>query len=56
MQKHIFCFLAMLIAALSSFSQHCTEATQIQEPGDWKEGLKESTSGISTADLAREKM
>ena len=55
MTKHIFCFLAMLIAARSSFSQDCTEATLIQKPGDWKEGLKGSTSGVSTADLAREK-
>ena len=55
MTKHIFCFLAMLIAVRSSFSQDCTEATLIQKPGVWKEGIKESTSGVSTADLAREK-
>ena len=55
MAKHILCFLAMLIAARSSFSQDCTEATLMQKPGDWKEGFKGSTSGVSTADLAREK-
>ena len=40
---------------LSSFAQECTPATLLQKPGDWKEGLKGSTSGISTADLARQK-
>ena len=40
MAKHILCFLAMLIAARSSFSQDCTEATLMQKPGDWKEGFK----------------
>jgi hypothetical protein len=55
MANHIFCFLMMLMAARSSFSQDCTDATLMQKPGDWKEGLKGSTSGVSAADLAREK-
>jgi hypothetical protein len=55
MTKHIFCFLAMLIAVRSSFSQDCSEATLIQKSGVWTEGIKGSTSGVSTADLAREK-
>jgi hypothetical protein len=55
MTKQIFCFLVMLIAARSSFSQDCTDVTLLQKPGNWKEGLKGSTSGVSTADLTREK-
>jgi len=55
MTKHIFCFLVMLITARSSFSQDCNEATLIQKPGVWKEGIKESISGVSAADLTREK-
>jgi hypothetical protein len=55
MTKHILCFLPMLIAACSAFSQDCTEATLMQKPGDWQEGLKGATSGVSAADLAREK-
>ena len=55
MSKHIFCFLAMMIAGRFCFSQDCTEATLIQKPGVWKEGVKGSTSGVSTADFAREK-
>jgi len=45
----------MLVSTRLSFSQECSEATLIQKSGDWKEGLKGSTSGVSAADLAREK-
>ena len=54
MIKHVLCFLVM-IASRSAFSQDCTEATLMQKPGDWKEGLKGSTSGVTAADLVREK-
>ncbi|HEX5168296.1 MAG TPA: hypothetical protein VFW11_03930 [Cyclobacteriaceae bacterium] len=55
MKKKIFCFLLMSISALTSLGQDCTEATLAQKPGDWKEGAKGSTYGISATDLAREK-
>lgn len=55
MRRNISCLLLAVIVAQSAFSQNCAEATLAQKQGEWKEGLKGSASGISSADLTREK-
>jgi hypothetical protein len=55
MEKNILCISMMVMMVFSSFAQECTPATLLQKPGDWKEGLKGSTSGVSAADLTRQK-
>lgn len=45
----------MSIMFASSHGQDCSPTTLLQKPGDWKEGLNGSVSGIPATDLAREK-
>lgn len=47
--------IILLFTSHFSFSQDCDEGSLLQQPGIWSEGLKGSTSGISTTDLAAEK-
>lgn len=44
-----------LFVSLNVSGQECTEATLLQKPGVWKEGMKGSVSGIPAAELDREK-
>jgi hypothetical protein len=52
--KHIFLALIVLLSD-KAFSQKCSEASLLQQPGIWKDGTKGSTEGISATDLAAEK-
>jgi hypothetical protein len=54
MRKNIL-FLLMIWIVVRSVGQDCTESTLKQKPGDWKESLEGSVSGVAAADLAREK-
>jgi len=45
----------LLFVSLKISAQDCTEASILQRPGIWKEGMKGSVSGIPLADLDREK-
>src|ERR1035437_9705029 len=45
----------LLFVSLKISAQDCTEASILQKPGIWKEGMKGSVSGIPLADLDREK-
>ena len=54
MKKPLLLFLAVAFVALASFAQDCTQASLLQTPGKWKEGLKGSERGTA-AELAREK-
>lgn len=54
MKKHFLLFVSVLLLALSSFGQDCTDQSLLQKPGSWKAGIKGSEEGIA-ADLAREK-
>ncbi|GAB3907830.1 hypothetical protein GCM10028803_42300 [Larkinella knui] len=49
-------FLLFLSLSWNTFSQACSESVLLATPGKWTEGMKGSTSGISAADLAREKV
>jgi hypothetical protein len=52
--KHIFFALIVLLSG-KAFSQKCSEASLLQQPGIWKDGTKGSTSGISATELAAER-
>src|SRR5664280_3884345 len=45
----------LLFVSLRISAQDCTEASILQKPGVWKEGMKGSVSGIAPADLDRER-
>jgi hypothetical protein len=45
----------ILLVSLDLSAQDCTQASILQKPGIWKEGLKGSVSGIPAADLDKEK-
>ena len=45
----------ILFVSLKLSAQDCTETSLMQKPGIWKEGMKGSVSGISSADLDKEK-
>jgi hypothetical protein len=45
----------LLFVSLKISAQDCTEASVLQLPGIWKEGMKGSVSGIPLADLDKEK-
>lgn len=45
----------LLFVSLRISAQDCTEASILQKPGIWKEGMKGSVSGIPSADLDKEK-
>jgi hypothetical protein len=47
--------LCLLLVSMNIAAQDCTEASILQKPGIWKEGMKGSISGIPLADLDREK-
>src|SRR5450759_5458230 len=49
-----FLFTILLLVALSSSAQDCTDESLLQKPGVWEE-TSGSISGITSADLAREK-
>ena len=49
-----FLFTILLLVALSSSAQDCTNESLIQKPGVWEE-TSGSISGITSADFAREK-
>jgi hypothetical protein len=54
--KKVFCLTMLIIVSHSSFAQDdCTEAALQKKPGNWKDALKGSTSGVQAADLVREK-
>ena len=44
-----------LFVSLNTYAQDCTEASILQKPGIWKEGMKGSVSGIPVADLDKER-
>jgi hypothetical protein len=44
-----------LYASLNAYSQDCDQVSASQKPGIWKEGMKGSVSGITAADLERER-
>lgn len=49
--------VCLFIVSLSASAQDCTEASILQKPGVWKEGMKGSITGITAADLdKREKL
>jgi len=50
----IYLFPGILLIALSSSAQDCTNESLLQKPGTWEE-TRGSISGITSADLAREK-
>jgi hypothetical protein len=54
MKQSLFLVIGITLIARSSFPQACSEASLLQTPGTWKEGIKGSQSGTA-ADLAREK-
>jgi len=45
----------LLFVSLRISAQDCTEASILQKPGVWKEGMKGSVSGIAPADLDKER-
>jgi hypothetical protein len=45
----------ILFISLNLSAQDCTEASILQKPGIWKEGMKGSVSGIPAADLDKER-
>lgn len=45
----------LLIHSWNVYAQDCNETVLLKTPGKWLEGMKGSTSGTTTADLAREK-
>ena len=45
----------ILFISLNLSAQDCTEASILQKPGIWKEGMKGSVSGIPAADLEKER-
>jgi hypothetical protein len=45
----------LLFASLRISAQDCTEASILQKPGVWKEGMKGFVSGIALADLDKER-
>ena len=45
----------LLFVSLEISAQDCTEASILQKPGIWKEGMKGSVSGIPLADLDKER-
>jgi len=47
--------LFVLFLKLSLMAQDCTQETLAQKPGTWKVGLKGSISGVTAADLTKEK-
>lgn len=55
MAKGIFCLLTMLVLGFSSPAQDCNNASLLQKPGSWKEGMKGSVTGVLAADLTKEK-
>lgn len=48
-------FLSFVVICFSSRAQTCLQEELTKKPGIWKTGLQGSTSGVSAADLAREK-
>ena len=44
-----------ILLSLKASSQTCQQEELTKKPGVWKTGLQGSTSGVSAADLAREK-
>ena len=52
--KYVLLFWAFY-ASLNAYSQDCTQALASQKAGIWKEGMKGSVSGISAADLEKER-
>ena len=55
MKKSIFCLLLIVTLGLSSQAQECSNASLLQKPGNWKEGMKGSVTGVLAADLTKEK-
>jgi len=47
--------LAGILISMNTSSQTCSQEELVKKPGIWKQGLQGSTTGVSAADLAREK-
>lgn len=47
--------LFLILLSLYFNAQPCTEASLLNKPGIWKEGMKGSVSGIPAADLELER-
>ncbi|RPA70397.1 hypothetical protein EF405_03765 [Cyclobacteriaceae bacterium YHN15] len=50
-----FMLLFWILTGPEAISQNCSQEELAEMPGDWKPGLQGSTSGVSAADLAKEK-
>lgn len=52
---YLILLLSFIMPSLMAFSQTCSQEDLAKIPGVWKQGLQGSTTGVSAADLAREK-
>lgn len=52
--KYLF-MLCLLLWSLNLIAQPCSEASLLNKPGIWKEGMKGSVNGIPAADLEKER-